>query len=169
MLVFAISDTAQVLISLGPAVIAGLAGYWGARLQYQGEDQARQTEQRGLRKEAYHRLLDSVLREVRYWSSAEPVTHDDVLEMQRESHTRMTEFYLVGTHKVVDATEAWASISIKVDEQIEELTARRSAEGREGAGVWRRSREEAFKDHKSEIDAGTDALIKAMRDDVGPT
>jgi hypothetical protein len=41
MLRLAISDTAQVFISLGPAAITGAVGYFGARLQYQVGERGR--------------------------------------------------------------------------------------------------------------------------------
>jgi hypothetical protein len=168
MLPLAISDTAQVLISLGPALIAGAVGYFGARLQYQVGESAREAEARTLRKNVYHGYLNSVLAELRHWSRAEPVTPDQLLEIQREGHMRLSEVFLVASDEVVAAANAWSTLASTVDRRANELAERYLGE-RNRQEALNAALDGAFAEHRDEVDAANDRLIGAMRQDVGPS
>jgi hypothetical protein len=164
----AISDSAQVIISVGPALITGAVGYFGARLQYQVGERGRQAEERTLRRSVYHRYLDNALAEIRHWSRAEPFTGEQILEIQREGNARVTEVFLVGTKDVVTAANAWSTLSTTVDRRLVELTEQYFAERGETAEALSAALDGAFSEHKDAVDDAMDELIGAMRNDVGP-
>jgi hypothetical protein len=134
MLRLAISDTAQVFISLGPAAITGAVGYFGARLQYQVGERGREAEARALRREVYHRCLYNLQAQLRYLSRAEPVSDEKTLEIQRGAHTRVAEVYLVATDDVVDAAAEWSGLAQKVYKEVLAI-AGRSITARHGPGA----------------------------------
>jgi hypothetical protein len=163
----ALSDWAQVVISVAPAAIAGAVGYFGARLQYRVGERQRQQELRTARKEAYLGFLENVLAEIRDWTQAEPVSGEDLIQIQREGHARLSEIYLVGTEEVADAASDWTRLAIQGDERRVALAEDYFSKRGETKEALVAASRDAYAEHEERLDTAKDELIKMMRRDVG--
>lgn len=164
----ALTDFAQVALTLGPALITGAVGYLGARLQYSIGDRDEQHQQRRTRKEVYQRFLEMVMAEVRYWSHAEEIGSTDLNHLQRESHSCVTELYLVATTRVADTARAWVKLSIEIDELVNGKMEAEVADGRHAKEAFYAALDTAFPKFEDQIEDIRDQLVAAMRADVGP-
>jgi hypothetical protein len=167
-MLLAISDVAQVSLAVGPALIAGAAGYLGARLQYRVGERGQELQRTTVRREVYARFVDSVLAEWRAWTSPALVDAKKLGKIWGEGQSRVAEDYIVGTPEVVDAAGKWTALSEQVDTRINQLAGQYISERGKTKEAFTAAVSDAYAEYEEQIQIARNELIDAMRRDVGP-
>jgi hypothetical protein len=162
-MVVAISDVAQVAISLGPAIVTGAVGYTAARLQYLGQRVKPLDEHRTMRREAYLAFLQAVLAYHMFLGSGEREGETDGQALARLNaledacRNAMPQVYVVGTNAVTTATRDWGDVHGRISHDL----------GDASLPFWQ-GVERTFAENRQALDESWDSLVRAMRADVSP-
>jgi hypothetical protein len=162
-MVLALSDVAQVAISLGPAIVTGAVGYLAARLQYESQRVKPLDDHRTMRREAYLDLIQAVLAYQMFFGGGERGGETD-----REAFARldaiedairkgMARVYVVGSDAVTRATAGWADVHARMDRDF----------ARSALPFWEQV-EVTVAENRAALSESWDSLVRAMRDDVSP-
>ena len=167
-MLLALSDVAQVSLAVGPALIAGAAGYLGARLQYRVGERSRELQQTTIRREVYARFLDAVLAETRAWTSPGLMDRAKLEQIWGQGQSRLSELYLVATSEVIEAAMEWTTLAEAVDNRSVELAETYMPQRGSTKEVLDAAVKDAYAENEQAIEIARNQLIDAMREDVGP-